>query len=203
MPASTMTRVSPPATEDGEPWHSRRRFAGALGTLLAAPALLLSRHAPASGAPSRTLRFDHTHTGEKLTVTYTAGDRYVPAALAEISRFLRDFRTGDVHPIDPQLLDQLHMLATLSAGPAPAQGTGLFEVISGYRSPATNGMLREHSTGVASRSLHLDGRAIDIRLPRVALADLHSAALSLRAGGVGFYPGSNFVHIDTGRVRRW
>lgn len=192
-----MARDKPFSMQDPEPRHSRRRFTGALGTLLAAPALLLSRHAPASRAPSRTLRFDHTHTGEKLTVTYTAGDRYLPSALMEIKRFLRDFRTGDTHAIDPQLLDQLHMLAALTASPAP------FEVISGYRSPATNSGLRAHSSGVASHSLHLDGRAIDIRLAHIALADLHEAAVSLRAGGVGFYPGSNFVHIDTGRVRRW
>jgi uncharacterized protein YcbK (DUF882 family) len=192
-----MTHRKPFSMQDSEPQHSRRRFAGALGTLLAAPALLLSRHTPASTAPSRTLRFDHTHTGEKLTVTYTAGDRYLPSALLEINRFLRDFRTGDVHAIDPQLLDQLHMLATLTASPSP------FEVISGYRSPATNNSLRAHSSGVAAHSLHLDGRAIDIRLANVALADVHEAAVSLRAGGVGFYPGSNFVHIDTGRVRRW
>ena len=192
-----MTRRKPFCIPESEPHHSRRHFAGALGALLAAPALILSRHAPASGAPSRTLRFDHTHTGEKLTVTYTAGDRYLPSALMEINRFLRDFRTGDVHAIDPQLLDQLHTLATVTASPAP------FEVISGYRSPATNDSLRAHSTGVAAHSLHLDGRAIDIRLADVALADLHQAAVSLRAGGVGFYPGSNFVHIDTGRVRYW
>jgi uncharacterized protein YcbK (DUF882 family) len=192
-----MTHHKPFSMQDSEPHHSRRRFTGALGTLLAAPALMLSRHAPASAAPSRTLRFDHTHTGEKLTVTYTAGDRYLPSAMLEINRFLRDFRTGDMHAIDPQLLDQLHMLATLTASPAP------FEVISGYRSPATNSSLRARSGGVAAHSLHLDGRAIDIRLANVALADLREAALSLRAGGVGFYPESNFVHIDTGRVRRW
>ena len=196
-PLIKMTRRKPLSTLHPEPLHSRRNFTRALGGLLAAPALMLSRHAPASGKPARTLRFAHTHTGEKLVITYTAGDRYVPSALTEINRFLRDFRTGDVHPIDPHLLDQLHMLTVLTASPAP------FEVISGYRSPATNSSLRARSGGVASHSLLLDGRAIDIRLPDVALADLHQAAISLRAGGVGFYPGSNFVHVDTGRVRRW
>lgn len=179
------------------PDRSRRRFAGALGTLLAAPALILSRHAPASTAPSRTLRFEHTHTDEKLAVTYTAGARYVPSALLKIDRFLRDFRTGEVHAIDPELLDQLHQLATVTGSSAP------FEVISGYRSAATNTVLRTHGTGVASQSLHLDGRAIDIRLADVSIADLRDAAVSLRAGGVGFYPDSKFVHVDTGRVRRW
>ena len=192
-----MTQRNPLGTSKAEPDQSRRRLSGALGVLLAAPALLLSRHAPARSAPSRTLRLSHTHTGEKLVVTYTAADHYLPAALTQINHFLRDFRTGEAHPIDPQLLDQLHMLATLTASPAP------FEVISGYRSPATNTSLRSHSGGVAEHSLHLDGRAIDIRIADVALADLHQAAVSLRAGGVGFYPGSNFVHIDTGRVRKW
>ncbi|MEP7084526.1 MAG: YcbK family protein [Betaproteobacteria bacterium] len=184
-------------TNQNSPNRSRRTFAGALGIVLAAPALMLSRHASASVAPPRTLRFDHTHTGEKLAIAYTACDRYLPAALQEISRFLRDFRTGEVHAIDPKLLDQLHQLATVTGSSAP------FEVISGYRSAATNGILRSHSTGVASQSLHLEGRAIDIRLPNVGIADLRDAAISLRAGGVGFYPDSKFVHVDTGRLRRW
>ena len=191
-----MTQFSSTTIQDS-PDRSRRRFAGGLGVLLAAPALILSRHAPASIAPPRTLRFDHTHTGEKLAIAYTAADRYLPAALREISRFLRDFRTGEVHAIDPKLLDQLHQLATVTGSSAP------FEVISGYRSSATNTVLRSHSTGVASQSLHLEGRAIDIRLPNVGIADLRDAAISLRAGGVGFYSDSKFVHVDTGRVRRW
>ena len=165
--------------------------------MLAAPALILARHAPAATGPSRTLRFDHTHTGEKLAVTYTAGDRYLPSALLEINRFLRDFRTGEAHAIDPKLLDQLYQLTAVTGSSAP------FEVISGYRSSATNTVLRAHSTGVASQSLHLEGRAIDIRLAGVSIADLRDAAVSLRAGGVGFYPDSKFVHVDTGRVRRW
>lgn len=191
-----MTQPGFTAIQDS-PDRSRRRLAGTIGIVLAAPALILSRHAPASLAPPRTLRFDHTHTGEKLAIAYTAGDRYLPAALQEISRFLRDFRTGEVHAIDPKLLDQLHQLATVTRSSAP------FEVISGYRSAATNTILRSHSTGVASQSLHLEGRAIDIRLANVSIAELRDAAISLRAGGVGFYPDSKFVHVDTGRIRRW
>jgi uncharacterized protein YcbK (DUF882 family) len=143
------------------------------------------------------LAFEHTHTGEKLALTYAYGDSYVPQALVAINRLLRDFRSGETRAIDPGLLDQLHALASVLAAKAS------FPVISAYRSPATNRMLRQHGGGVASQSLHLDGRAIDIRLADVPLADLRDAALSLRAGGVGYYPASAFVHIDTGRVRRW
>ncbi|HEX8009776.1 MAG TPA: DUF882 domain-containing protein, partial [Casimicrobiaceae bacterium] len=139
------------------------------------------------------------HTGEKLSLVYAVGDRYVAAALDAVRQFLRDFRNGATHAIDPVLLDQLHLLATATATHAP------FQVISGYRSPATNEMLRRAGHGVAAASLHLKGQAIDIRLADVALSDLRDAALSLRAGGVGYYPapGSDFVHIDTGRVRFW
>lgn len=176
--------------------RSRRGFIGAMGTLVAAPALLLARRAGAAPI-ARRLSFEHTHTGERLALTYAMGDAYLPQALDLLRRFLRDFRNGEMHAIDPGLLDQLHRLATVTGTGAP------FLVISAYRSPATNRQLRERSHGVAARSLHLTGQAIDIRLADVALGDLRDAALSLRAGGVGFYPSSDFVHVDTGRVRRW
>jgi uncharacterized protein YcbK (DUF882 family) len=165
---------------------------------LAAPMICVPRRASAAEAP-RLLRFEHTHTGEQLALTYAAGGRYVDAALDAIRHFLRDFRNGATHAIDPGLLDQLHRLAAVTATRAP------FQVISGYRSPATNEMLRRGGHGVAAHSLHLQGRAIDIRLADVPLVDLREAALSLRAGGVGYYPSaeSEFVHIDTGRVRWW
>jgi uncharacterized protein YcbK (DUF882 family) len=139
----------------------------------------------------------HTHTGESLSLAYAHGDAYLPDALARLNWFLRDFRNGESRPIDPQLLDRLHLLGELTGTRAP------FEVISGYRSPATNAALQQRGGGVASHSLHLEGRAIDVRLADVALADLRDAATSLRAGGVGFYPESRFVHLDTGRTRRW
>ena len=178
--------------------RARRRFLGFGATLAAAPMLALSRKSRAA-TPPRALAFEHTHTGEKLALVYAVGDRYVTAALDELRYFLRDFRNGATHVIDPDLLDQLHLLAAVTAARAP------FQVISGYRSPATNAMLQREGHGVASHSLHLEGRAIDIRLADVALADLRDAALSLRAGGVGYYPSaeSDFVHVDTGRVRRW
>jgi uncharacterized protein YcbK (DUF882 family) len=163
---------------------------------VAFPFLALPGRVGASADPVRALSFRHTHTGESLSVAYAVGDRYLDESLARINWLLRDFRNGEAHAIDPQLLDQLHALARITRSSAP------FEVISGFRSAETNAMLQKRG-GVAARSLHLDGRAIDIRLADVQLADLRDAATSLRAGGVGFYPQSQFVHLDTGRVRRW
>lgn len=173
----------------------RRRF---LGTLAAAtPLLVLPDFGLAATVPSRALQFSHLHTGERLAVEYMTAGRYVPDALASIDHVLRDFRTGNAHTIDPALLDLLHALARTSGSRRP------FEVISGYRSPATNQQLRAHTTGVASGSLHMRGQAIDIRLGDVRLDMLRDAARALRRGGVGYYPASNFVHVDTGRVRTW
>ena len=176
--------------------HSRRRFIGTLAGLV--PALTLQqRLAARSDASTRALKFLHTHTGERLSVEYFGGGQYVPDALATVNHFLRDFRTGDVHPIDAGLLDLLHGLTRLTETSRP------FQVISGYRSPATNAALRRQSEGVAAGSLHMQGQAIDIRLADVPLPKLRQAALSVRRGGVGFYPASDFVHVDTGRVRTW
>ncbi|MCD6735415.1 MAG: DUF882 domain-containing protein [Burkholderiaceae bacterium] len=144
------------------------------------------------------LAFVNTHTGESLDVVYRERGRYLTDAIAEIDRVLRDHRNGEIFPIDRALLDQLDRLGALLG-----TGTRPFHVISGYRSPATNAMLHARSNGVAMRSLHMSGRAIDIRMPGVPLATLHRAALSMQAGGVGYYPGSDFVHVDTGRVRSW
>ena len=180
------------------PAAGRRRVVAGFCIALAAPMLCLPRRVRAAAAP-RSLRFEHTHTGESLTLTYAVGDQYVAGALDLVRHFLRDFRNGATHAIDPALLDQLHLLAAATATCAP------FQVISGYRSPATNALLQREGHGVASHSLHLQGQAIDIRLADVALADLRDAALSLHAGGVGYYPSpsSDFIHIDTGSVRRW
>jgi uncharacterized protein YcbK (DUF882 family) len=153
----------------------------------------------ADSAGARTLAFDNIHTGERLTVAYWVEGRYLPDALQSINHLLRDFRTGAVHAIDPLLMDRL---ADMRARLDTAQP---FEVISGYRSPATNASLRaerDHS-GVASKSLHMEGMAIDIRVPGHPLATLRDVALEQRAGGVGYYPESNFVHVDVGRVRTW
>ena len=169
----------------------RRQF---LATLAAVP--LLGRSGALAAEP-RALRFLHTHTGESLAVEYARGGDYLPDALDTVNEFLRDFRTGDVHPIDRGLLDVLHRLSTLTGTSRP------FQVISGYRSPRTNAMLRRASTGVAGGSLHMRGMAIDIRLADIPLGKLRDAARALASGGVGYYPDSNFVHVDTGRVRNW
>jgi len=174
---------------------SRRRFF----TLLAAGTLALATrpaHA-AVAAQSRELRFSHLHTGEALTVEYFQTGHYQPDALEAVNHLLRDFRTGDVHVIDPALLDVLHAVRGRVASRRP------FDVISGYRSPHTNAALRRTGDGVAARSLHMTGRAIDLRLRDVSLATLRRAGLAVGAGGVGYYPASNFVHLDTGRMRAW
>ena len=148
----------------------------------------------------RVLAFNHTHTRERIDLTYAVNDQYVPDALKTLNRFLRDHYSGTVGQMDPQLFDLLHQVRhALGGNSLPA-----FEVISGYRCPETNSHLRNsRGGGVAKRSLHMEGKAIDVRLPGVPLAELRDAAISLEAGGVGYYPSEQFVHIDTGRVRRW
>ncbi len=163
----------------------------------AAPVLVAPGWAFADPTASRELRFTHTHTSERLAVEYFKGGTYQPDSLAAINHLLRDFRTGEVHTIDPSLLDLLHGLKDRTGSRQP------FQVISGYRSPATNAALRLHSEGVASGSLHMQGQAIDIRLADVPLTKLRAAALDVRRGGVGYYPASDFVHVDTGRPRVW
>jgi len=148
-------------------------------------------------AAERRLGFLNLHTGEKLDLPYWIEGDYLPESLAEINRVLRDHRTGAVAAIDIQLLD---LLDRVKAALGTAQP---FQVISGYRSPASNSLLATNSSGVARRSLHMEGKAIDIRIPGVPLADLRRAGLMLKGGGVGYYPGSNFVHLDVGRVRTW
>ena len=143
------------------------------------------------------LSFRHTHTDETLKIVYRSGGDYVPSALTEINRLLRDFRTGEVQPIDPALMDILYAVGATCGGQT-------FEIISGYRSPATNAMLkRTGGGGVAKHSLHMEGRAIDVRITGLDSARLRDAALNLGMGGVGFYPIEDFVHLDTGRVRSW
>jgi len=184
-------------TDHCGPRLARRAFCASVVALAGAPMLALPKRAAAS-ASVRALAFQNTHTGEALALPYARGGTLLPDALRAFDNFLRDFRTGESHPIDPALFDQLHTLAAITGTRQP------FQVISGYRSPATNQALREHGGGgVAQRSLHLEGRAIDIRLTDIGLADLRDAALSLKAGGVGYYAQSAFVHIDTGRIRRW
>jgi len=162
-----------------------------LGVLAAAPSARADELAP------RALSLLNLHTGERLSATYFEAGAYLPDALAALDRLLRDFRTGASHPMAPRLLD----LVTALGDRLDTRQT--VHVISGYRSPQTNAALRAHSDGVAARSLHMDGMAMDIRIPGIELAHLRDAALGLQRGGVGFYSGSGFVHVDVGRIRRW
>lgn len=145
----------------------------------------------------RRLKLKHLHTGETIDIVYKRNGRNLPGAAAALDRFLRDHRDNSVHAIDARLLDFLHDL-TVELGTASRIG-----IVCGYRSPRSNAYLRARSPGVAKRSLHLQGMALDIRVPGMRVATVAEAALDLRRGGVGKYTRSNFVHIDTGRFRTW
>lgn len=177
----------------------RRRFVRMAGlaaaTAVLAPgtalAMLSAPHTP------RRLKFFNLHTGERLDAVYCEKGKYVAQALAEINYILRDFRQNAIKPIHPALLDLVVAIRR-------RLGTdGELDVISGYRTPRTNAMLAARGHGVARHSLHMDGMAIDLRVPGRTLEQLHRAAVSARGGGVGYYPRSNFVHVDVGRVRYW
>jgi uncharacterized protein YcbK (DUF882 family) len=174
----------------------RRRFIkfGALAAVTGVVPRLASAHEDTS---ERRLAFYSTHTSESVDVVYRIGNDYVAESLAEIDRVLRDHRNNEVVAIDPGLLDLLHALGASVDAAAP------FHVVSGYRSPATNRLLAAHSEGVAKHSLHMEGKAIDLRVPGRDLSTVHRAAVALRLGGVGYYARSDFVHVDTGRVRYW
>lgn len=147
----------------------------------------------------RQLSFYHTHTGKRLDVVYARNGAYLPSALEEINRFLFDFRTGDAARMDPELLDLIYDVR------AALNSDGTYQVVSAYRSPKTNEMLRgrNKNTGVAKNSQHLLGKAIDVRLEGVKTTRLRDTALAMKRGGVGFYEASDFVHMDTGRPRSW
>jgi uncharacterized protein YcbK (DUF882 family) len=153
---------------------------------------------PKSNAPlERSLGFYNTHTDETLRTVYWAEGKYQPEGLREINWILRDHRSGDVCSMDEGLLDLLYLLQNRTGR------KDRFHIISGYRSPATNAMLHARSAGVSEHSYHMRGKAVDIRLPGNDLNNLRRAALALKAGGVGYYPSSNFIHVDVGPVRRW
>jgi uncharacterized protein YcbK (DUF882 family) len=146
---------------------------------------------------ARTLNFYHTHTQEQIETTYFSGGVYREEELGRLSRFLSDWRNGKGRQIDPELMDILWEIQQVTGH------RGTYEVISAYRSPETNAMLRSRSSGVAKNSQHLHGKAIDVRLRGLDTRVLRDTALELKRGGVGFYAGSDFVHVDTGRVRSW
>jgi uncharacterized protein YcbK (DUF882 family) len=180
-----------------EALKSRRGFL-TMG-LGAAAAMLVSNPLEAAMArlPARSLNLYNIHTGEHLKTTYWAEGRYRVQSIAQVSRFLRDFRCGSVHPMDARLLDLMAAVHHRVGGKQP------LHIISGYRSPATNAMLATYGDGVANHSLHMQGKAVDIRVPGHSVRNVGRAAVSLKGGGVGLYPASDFVHIDTGRIRYW
>lgn len=173
---------------------SKRLFAASVLTLpLLSNSLALSR--PLN--TSRELSFYHTHTGKNLSIVYHDGTSYLNPALQEINQFLSDFRSGEIHPIDTRLLDALYLLHKKTSS------DNSFEIISAYRSAKTNAKLRNNNNGVAKRSLHMQGKAIDIRLRGFNTKQLRNKAIAMKVGGVGYYSRSDFIHLDTGRVRYW
>jgi uncharacterized protein YcbK (DUF882 family) len=188
--------------------HPRRQFlkSGLAAAVFAAPIvgeagglrrITPRRIGPHPAGAIRRVALHNIHTNEAIDAVYWERGAYVPEALGDVSHVLRDFRTGDVHPIDNRLLNLLDSLSGKVETWRP------FSVISGYRSPKTNAMLHETTPGVANNSLHMKGMAIDIRVEGVDLGHLHKAAMTLNGGGVGYYPSSDFIHVDVGAVRHW
>lgn len=145
----------------------------------------------------RQMSLSNIHTGEKFKGEYWYDGKYIPDAFGEIKTIMRDHRNNEIFPIDPRLIDVLFVLQNRLKNFTP------FEVFSGYRSPATNAMLRRTTSGVARGSLHMQGQAVDVNQPGTRLSTLEKAAIKMKSGGVGFYPSSDFVHLDTGRTRNW
>ncbi|MFN3827741.1 MAG: YcbK family protein [Micavibrio sp.] len=169
---------------------------GAAGTILF-PTLAEAAAFKMPKAGSYDISFLNTHTGERFSGTYRVGNKYLPDAFEEINYVLRDFRTNEVFPIDPRVIDIIYMVHRKTGR------NQALEILSGYRSPKTNAMLRNASSGVARNSMHLSGQAIDFRMAGVSTRGLRDVAVGLKAGGVGYYARSNFVHVDTGKFRTW
>lgn len=184
---------------------SRRKFLG-FGALAAGSLVASSITHPASAAifgggaktdGARRISFRNTHTGETFSGVYRVGDKYLPDAFDRINIVLRDFRSNELFPIDPRAIDIIYSVHQMTQHVEP------YEILSGYRCPKTNAGLRSHGEGVAKNSLHMTGQAIDLRLPGFSTKQIRNLAVSLKAGGVGYYPKSDFVHMDTGDVRTW
>lgn len=176
--------------------NQRRSFlkgSVALASVIGMPALAKAAP-PVPG--ERVLRLYNTHTGESLKSVFWAEGQFIPDALQDINKLLRDHRNNKIAPIDPTLLVLLNEVGNKF-------GDAQLHIISGYRSPESNAKLAANSNGVAKHSMHMDGKAIDIRMPGKSLAHVRKAAMAARGGGVGYYPDSQFVHMDTGRVRYW
>lgn len=170
---------------------------GLAGLLAAITPLFPVSNAYAGRRKPWRVSFRHTHTGEGFSGVYRVGNRYLPEAFEHLNYVMRDFRTGAVFPMDPRAVDIIATLQDRAGDGAP------LEVLSGYRSPQTNTMLRHVSTGVARNSLHMYGQAIDFRMPDLSTSRVRQMAVSLKRGGVGYYPDSDFVHVDTGKIRSW
>ena len=177
--------------------QNRRKLICGSAAIVTTSALPQLIHAKTLSTSDRKLILINLHTNESLETCYWANGQYQTKSLDKINYILRDHRAGESHKIDPALLDLMHLIHSKCQSHAP------FHVISGYRSPKTNAKLRKNSMGVAKKSLHMQGKAIDIRLPDIGLDQLRTAAIELNAGGVGYYAKSNFLHIDIGRPRSW
>ena len=173
-----------------------RIFVVALLALAILPLIAVSDTTPT--IQDGRLRLFHTHTGEHLDIVYRHGDTYIPEALQKLDHFLRDHRTGEVHHYDPRVFDVVR-----DAARAVGRPDAEISIICGYRTPKSNEYLRTHTVGVAKNSLHMLAEAIDIRLPGTSTLKFRNAALALGRGGVGYYPSSDFIHVDVGRVRHW
>lgn len=154
--------------------------------------------AASSLAGEHRLRLYQIHTGERLDIVYRRGNAYVPESITKLDYFFRDYRTGEVRNFDPHLFDLLERLTLALRRPGIE-----IDIVCGYRTPATNEFLRTHTEGVAKNSLHTVAEAIDLRIPGIDTRRLRETALALRGGGVGYYPHSDFIHVDVGRLRHW
>jgi uncharacterized protein YcbK (DUF882 family) len=157
-----------------------------------------AQQSASQGSQEHRLLLYNTHTTERIDIVYRRGDQYIPSAIATLDYFLRDHRTGDVRHFDPRLYDILSDLTSSIGHPG-----GEIDIICGYRTASTNESLRARTTGVAKNSRHIQAEAIDLRMPGVDTLELRKAALALHRGGVGYYPHSDFIHVDVGRVRQW
>jgi uncharacterized protein YcbK (DUF882 family) len=179
--------------------YTRRNFLGCISRLaVTGAALSIATPVLAAFPKERRLAFENLHTGKRLDIVYSLDGRYLPDSLSTLNVFLLDHYNGSIGHMDPKLFDLLYRLKMTMGFEQPIQ------VISAYRSPATNRMLRKKGHGgVAKKSMHMQGKAIDLRIPDVSLKAVRDAALRVRSGGVGYYPRDRFVHIDTGPVRSW
>lgn len=169
--------------------------AGVIASML--PFVSTRDAAAASNNGTWKIAFRHAHTGESFSGVYRVGDKYLPEAFERLNYVMRDFRTKEVFPMDPHIIDILSLIHSKLGANDP------YAILSAYRSPKTNAMLGKRTRGVASNSFHMYGQATDIRIPGYSPKKIRNVAQSLKAGGVGYYPRSGFVHVDTGKVRSW